>query len=228
MRVSERQRVSGHRRPAWPGNATLSVRTVPTAYDGRGVDVTVATPSCCCCCCCLATIASAATFVASEANFQAEEHQRSKGPALALALVGLPMALLVAAVAASGDRDFAPAWLFVSAGVFAGFTATALLMAGASGTRAVVTGGLVAAATAGLIVVEAFAALFTAFFIELAAPLFAWLAYLASRAQYRNRVFMQPVNPAQVPYPRPPVPPPAFGPPEASDWSPPRFPPPEP
>lgn len=207
----------------------LSVRAVPTAYDGHRPNVTVATPSCCCCCCCcLATIASAATFVASEANFQAEEHQRAKAPAIALALLGLPMALLIIAIGVSGDGDAAPLLLFVSAVVFAGCTATALLMAGASGTRAVVTGAAVTAATAGLIVVEVFAALFTAFIIELAAPLFAWLAYRASRAQYRNRVFMQPVNQAEVPYPRPPLPPPAFGPPEAADWSPPRFPPPEP
>lgn len=207
----------------------LRARAVPTAYDSPRPDVTVATPSCCCCCCCcLATIASVATFVASEAYFQAEEHQRSKGPALLLALASVPMALLVIAVAASGERDLEPGWVVVGGFVLAGFTAAALLVAGASAARAAATGILVAAATAGLLVAEAYAALFTAFFIELSAPLFAWLAYRLSRSQYRNRSFMQPVDQREVPYPRPPLPPPTFGPPDEADWSSPRWPPPEP
>lgn len=198
---------------------TLTVTSVRTAYDAPHGAVTVATPSCCCCCCCcLATVSSLSTFITSEAHFHASENKRSAAPAIALALLSVPVALLALLVnwniGPSEGLDSLHARWIIAVAVFFGFSVSALLAAGTTWSRALGTSCVLGVGAVVLIVVEVFIALFTVFIIEIASPLFAYLAHVASRGMHRSRTGWQPTRQLEVPYPtRTPFTPPSFPPP---------------
>lgn len=173
-------------------------RPLPTAFDDADDPVTVATPSCCCCCCCccLVTIAGASAFAAADAHAEAEARGRPATLPLTLALLAVPVGVFV--LLSLGVDD----WVRLVAGL----VATAVLfgaayaVAGARGTLSAGRAGVLTAFAAVGMIVEVYAALATAFVVELLAPVAVWLGIAAARRLRGSR----PNGPPAPPTPPPP------------------------
>jgi streptolysin S family bacteriocin protoxin len=159
---------------------TLTVRHLPTPFDPASGPVTVATPSCCCCCCCcLASLGMAVGVAAGAAYETGRGNRTSRAVATVLAVLALPLALATwaglfnVADALSGGEVGGGTATVVFLGVVVVYATTvwaAMRAAGASWQRALTLGVSLAASLPVAVVVEAIAALFTLFFIELLAP----------------------------------------------------------
>lgn len=201
---------------------TLTVRSLPTAYDPPDDGVSVATPTCCCCCCCcLATVSATSMFLGTEAYYRSTE-QPSTHPKRwwlfvlgFLSVVGLPIVLGLAIPDVAGVGVLlAPVlgWL-------------TLVLAGAPKGKAAVILLTTYAIAVPVFALEFGLALVTVFLIELTFPFTMWAAWGIARGRHRDRI-----GPAGRPMP--PWPPGGMPPPPAAAWPdappPPHQPPPPP
>lgn len=175
---------------------TVTVRTLPTAYDAPDDAVTIATPTCCCCCCCcLATITGASMFIGTEAYYRATEQPATRPNRWwwfllgFFSIVGLPILLgFVVPDAAVTTLLLSPVlgWL-------------ALMLAGAPKGNAALTVLVTYAIAAPVFAVEFGLALVTVFLIELVFPFTMWGAWAIARGRHRRRI--APVEPPLPPWP---------------------------
>lgn len=195
-------------------HVTLTVRSLPTAYDPPDDGVSVATPTCCCCCCCcLATVSAASMFLGTEAYYRASEQPVTHPKRWwlfvlgFLSIVGLPilLGLVIPDVAWVG---------FVLAPVIGW---CALVLAGARKGKAAVILLATYAIAVPVFVLEFGLALVTVFLIELTFPFTTWAAWGIARSRHRTRTGTAVL--ADPPWPAQPPPPPA------SPWSGPDVPP---
>lgn len=182
---------------------TVTVRSLPTAYDPPDDAVSVATPTCCCCCCCcLATVTAASMFVGAEAYYRATEQPETHGRRRRLFAFGflsvLALPLLAVYVLSFVVPDVAGIGLLLSPIL----CWAVLVRSGAPAGRAVLVLLATVAVALPVFVVELALALPTVFLIELTFPLTMWAAWAIARRRHRAR--LTPVALPAPPWPTPP------------------------
>lgn len=222
---------------------TLTTRALPGPFDPPAGPLTVATPSCCCCCCCcLATAGAVMGVTAGEAYHRANEngHEgRRRALAIVLGLLTVPAAVLAVVVVGPLDVGTALTALaaFVAVVVVAG---AALGVSGVAPETGFNFGAAVALIAVPAFLVEAIAALFTFFILELLAPFAFWAGLRIARSMHESRFPPPPEDvpprgrwgppgggwPAAPPPPPPPLP--GVWTPPPGEWSPPPAPPTQP